>query len=256
MSCSVSTHSSTVTSKQTVTHTVNQADEGAPTAGGIPCGQHVLYTADECGVLRAWNLQQCLEQLGMRAAPESALPRSKNNYNARRRLTRTGDEQATDDGETDNCNELKLNNDNVHDLKSEHHTAAAKHAKRQSAAVHESHSAVHKSSSVGTSSSEHSDKQHAGEVHRAKRQSAPASNAHIGNRHESNGDHSSGTTGAADAMQQHRLAAQSLIANMQHEHTSGDTSDALQAERSSRAHTYSNGSGSTATDHTGKHTKF
>jgi hypothetical protein len=224
---------------------LNQADEGTTTAEGIPCGQHVLYTGDECGVVRAWHLQQCIEQLHMRAAAESALPRSKNNYNARRRLTRTGDERATDDAETDNINELNTDN-----LKfSEHHAAtAAKHAKRLSSGVHDSHSAAKRSSSGGSTSSEQTAKQHAvAESHRAKRQSAPASNSHAHNGHESN---------VVDAMQQHKVAAQSLIANLQHKHVADDTSgsDVLQAERSLRAHTYSTSSTATANTNTGKAT--
>jgi hypothetical protein len=190
----------------------------------------------------------------MYAAPETALPRSKNNYNARRRLTRTGDERATDDGETDSFN--VLNNNNFNNLRSsEHHAAAAaaaKHAKRHSSGVRDSHIAAKRSSGSGTTS-EHTAEQHmVADSHRAKRQSAPASNGYVHNGHESNRHDSN-----ADAMQQHRLAAQSLIANLQHEHIDGDTSsssDALQAERSLRAHTYSNGSAATANTNTGMFT--
>lgn len=55
---------------------------------GISAGRHVLYVGDEVGIVRAWDLTSCLASLAMTAAPEALLPRSRNNYNPRRRLHR------------------------------------------------------------------------------------------------------------------------------------------------------------------------
>ncbi|KAG5181828.1 hypothetical protein JKP88DRAFT_245988 [Tribonema minus] len=69
------------------------ADAGPTIGRGIRSGRHVLFVGDESGIVRAWDLQPCLQSLGMHAAPEAALPRSKNNYNPRRRLHSTGASQ-------------------------------------------------------------------------------------------------------------------------------------------------------------------
>ncbi|CAM9373949.1 unnamed protein product [Chrysoparadoxa australica] len=69
------------------------AEGGAEVAEGVCSGQHVLYTGDEGGTIRAWDLQAVLQGLKMQAVPEDKLPKNKSNYNPRRRCHRNQKQQ-------------------------------------------------------------------------------------------------------------------------------------------------------------------